>query len=101
MAVAAYTANGGDVQVQNELCDHFNALTLDDDDEGSEDERAWEDMDHDINEGNFPKYVGVEVEEDIDIIQVHLKGDDRFQAMVLLVTMDDLMGPIKRQILLP
>ena len=80
-------------EVQKSIGGRLNALTLDDD--GDEDEEMdWSDMDRDIKEGNLPRYSGVEIEEEIDIFETLLKGDDRFQALALLCTMDDFMGTI-------
>lgn len=63
----------------------------------SDEEYDWKDVDHYIKDGNVPKYVGVEVEEDIDITEGLIKGDDRFQAIVLLLAMYNLMHAVKNQ----
>jgi hypothetical protein len=76
----------------------FHALTLNDDD--SIEDIDWGDIDRDIKDGNVPKYVGVEVEEEIDIKVALLKGDDRFQAMAFLQLMDDLMEAVHDQYVL-
>ncbi len=91
---AVYNAKDDEeVRAEDAVGGRFNALALDDD---SEDEMDWEEIDRDIKDGNLPKYVGVQVEEDIDINEVLLKGDDRFQAMALLYTMDDLMQAVQQ-----
>lgn len=70
----------------------FNALILDDEeeDEDQEDLQAMED----IRERKLPSFdPPQEIDEKIDIEDL-INGDDRFQAMALLHTMDDLMGAV-------
>jgi hypothetical protein len=92
MAAAVYNTRDGNEKI-HAIGGRFSALKLDDEEEESEED--WKDIDRDIKEGNLPTYTGVEVEEEIDIREMLLKGDDRFQAIALLYTMDDLMGNIR------
>jgi hypothetical protein len=92
VAAAARKASGDkEVRVQDAIGGRFNALALNDD---LEDEVDWESIDRDIKDGNVPKYVGIEVKEEIDINGAILKGDDRFQAMALLYTMEEFMHSV-------
>jgi hypothetical protein len=84
-AVRTSSEGGG---AQDAIGGRFQALTVDDDDE---EEIDWVQIDRDIKNGNAPKFVGVEVEDEIDIKEALLRGDDRFQAMILLFTMCALM----------
>ncbi|GAX29226.1 hypothetical protein FisN_28Lu081 [Fistulifera solaris] len=70
-------------------CGRFRVLSIDVED--PQEEIDWVDMDRDIQQGNVPKYNGVKAEKAIDIKEAILKGDDRFQAIALLETMEDLM----------
>jgi hypothetical protein len=88
---AIYQESMGE-KVADAIGGRFSALTLDDDDE--EEELEWDDIDQAIREGNLPKYTGVEVEEEMDISEILLKGDDRLQAMFLLYTMNDSMAAV-------
>ena len=93
VAVAVIKSKDDDEKVEKAIGGRFNALTLDDDDGDDEEEDVdWDDVDCDIKKGNLPKYDGVEVQEEISIEQVLLKGDDRFQASGLLFAMNELMG---------
>lgn len=95
MAASIYNVKEENENVQKAIGGRFNALTLDHG-EDDEEEMDWDDIDRDIKEGNVPKYSGVEVEEEIDINEILVNGDDRFQAMALLNTMEDLMGTIRQ-----
>ncbi|GAX22654.1 hypothetical protein FisN_17Lh147 [Fistulifera solaris] len=92
VAAAARKASGDkEIRVQDAIGGRFNALALDDD---LEEDIDWESIDRDIKDGNVPKYVGIEVKEEIDINKAILKGDDRFQAMALLYTMEEFMHSV-------
>jgi hypothetical protein len=92
VATIISTKDSEETVVEDEIGGRFHILSVDDDD--SEKDTDWEKIDRDIEERNLPKYTGVELEEEIDIKEVLLKGDDRFQANALLYTMDDYMGAI-------
>jgi hypothetical protein len=69
----------------------FNAFLLEDDDEEDD-----EDDIETIRQRRFPNFKAPEAPaEEIDIEQVLINGDDRFQAIALLQTMDDLMGAVE------
>jgi hypothetical protein len=91
VATARKASGDQDVRAQDTIGGRFNALILDDD---FEEDINWESIDRDIKDGNVPKYVGIEVEEEIDINEAILKGDDRFQAMALLYTMEEFMHSV-------
>jgi hypothetical protein len=98
IAAVCKAKNEGDEQEQEEIGGRFHALTLDEDDgEEEEEEVDWTEIDRDIKEGNVPQYGGVQVEEEIDIFEALLKGDDSFQAMALLDLMEELMEDIYDQ----
>ena len=75
----------------------FGALILDDDD-GDDVNLEEEDVEvvlDNIRKRSFPTFTPpVGPKEDIDIEKVLINGDDRFQAVALLRTMDDLMGSV-------
>ncbi|GAX23817.1 hypothetical protein FisN_20Hu019 [Fistulifera solaris] len=48
-------------------------------------------IDSNIQEGSVPRYSGVKVEKEIDINEAILEGDDGFQAIAHLDTVEDLM----------
>jgi hypothetical protein len=84
-----------DNDVSNTIGGRFTALTLDDFGEEEEEEVDWNDMDIAIQKGDLPQYEGLEVEEEIGIHKYLLKGDDEFQVVALLLTMNDAMGRIR------
>ncbi|GAX22887.1 hypothetical protein FisN_24Lu227 [Fistulifera solaris] len=80
---------------QRDFDGRFTTLTLEDDEE--DEVIDWDAVHRAVEDGSLLKYAGVTEEEEIDINDALLNGDDRFQAMALLSTMEDLMGAIKEQ----
>jgi hypothetical protein len=74
----------------------FHALLVDDDEEEEGDN--LKDVEDNIRQRLFPNFTSPkapsEQHKDMDIEQVLINGDDRFQAIALLRTMDDLMGAV-------
>jgi hypothetical protein len=77
----------------------FNALILEEDEEENENDEEPEDseaLEKRIRQRKFPVFEAPDrPDHDIDIQEVLINGDDRFQAIALLQTMDDLMGAVE------
>jgi len=76
----------------------FHALVVndDDDDENDEDIDELRQTRANIRERSFPSFTPpTSPDHEIDIQTVLIEGDDRFQAIALLQTMEDLMGTVE------
>ena len=80
----------------NHIGGRFNALLMEDNDE--DEDEVMEQIEKDIRERNFPEMEAPKAakkeDEEMDIQKALINGDDRFQAMALLHTMDDWMGVV-------
>jgi hypothetical protein len=73
----------------------FNALMLDEEDEEEEEKEDLVALEQNIRWRKFPNFQAPKAPaQEIDIEQGLINGDDRFQAVALLRTMDDLMSVV-------
>lgn len=83
--------------VEDVVGGRFHALALTDEEEAEEERQEREQMEKDIQERNFPTFPDLPSvpEGEMDIEEVLINGGDRFQALSLLNTMDDLMQAVE------
>ena len=79
---------------QEEIGGRFNALLLEDDESDDGSAEGSLDEEQKIREGVFPTFQAPQQVQELDIEEDLIKGKDRFQAIALLCTMDDLMGAV-------
>lgn len=81
----------------NSIGGRFNALLLEEEEEEDEEEDEANISEDDIRNMRLPTFTKPKLpEEEIDIETDLINGDDRFQAMALLFTMDHLMDAIEQ-----
>ncbi len=84
--------------ILNQIGGRFHALVVNDDDDDENDKEIDElrQTRANIRERSFPSFTPpTSPDHEIEIQTVLIKGDDRFQAIALLQTMEDLMGPVE------
>ena len=84
--------------ILNQIGGRFHALVVNDDDDDENDKEIDElrQTRANIRERSFPSFTPpTSPNHEIEIQTVLIKGDDRFQAIALLQTMEDLMGPVE------